>query len=257
MAILGAQQSVKLGSLSVPGVQSVNVGQDVNGTPVSCLGVGFLRQEFLEPTVGSVSIDRFVIGSDVLFTEEQIAGNYSFGSYGVSWTTGFINSFSLSIAANSIPSENITIETHGEFASQSSFSEPADGEIASSNTVTTNFGVDVIESLNYSVNINRETKYKIGSKVGLFGIIEPIEIETQIQYSAITGATTPTAACTPDELDIEIVLKNCDGTTIKTYTAPNSILQSVSYEGQVEGFMSATATYKSYIGTGDLAGLIS
>lgn len=254
--ILGGDQSVTLNAVSIAGIQSASVSHGGNQTPVSCLGVGFLRGEYVDPLAGSLSLERVVVGSEIIFETGNIAGNYSYGNGGFSWETSNITSFSMSASANSLCTESIELEIRGTAGDTNSFAAPDDGEIAISNYITSNFPYGNIESIKYSISLNRETSYSIGSSGSFSDLIEPSEVETSIEFYVSGQVNTVSELCAPEEIDIAIVLKTCEGATIKTYNAPNSILQNIALVGSIDGKMKATVSYKSLLSNSELDALI-
>lgn len=254
-------QSLSVGGesvASVVGLKSVDLSQEVTLTPISCLGVGFLKEESIEPIKAQASFQRYVIGNSNYFRTDNIQGEYAYGDYGVSWATGRISSFEMSVEANSIPSETINIDIYDGIASDSvSFTEPSSGDIAISNNMTTNLSLPSIKSLNYSLTVNREISYVIGTTVPDIILSEPHELTVTISLNVGSEVDIPTKECVPSETDISISLKTCAGTTLRTYTAPNAKLQSSSLSAQVKDFVNSDIVYKSYLTTEQLATLMT
>lgn len=263
------EQRLFVNSEEVRGIQSIQVSQSLNLTPVSCLGTGYLSLESLEPLNGQLSVSQILVNTGEVF--DTLTGNFTgvfaYGNedqeYAVFFDKLVLNNYRLNAAVNSL----VTIETDhtlygGAYSGNYSPSAqlPLSGEyIARPHLIETNIPFaleEAVQSVAYEANINYKETYFLGSGVPELEIVPPIIITTTINANVSDYEFESFRdVCGLQRIDLEIEMKNCDDVKIKKLLAPNSILESVSFNGQVLDQLKMIAVYKSF--NNSVTGLIT
>lgn len=254
------EQRLFMNSEEVRGIQSIQISQSLNLTPVSCLGTGFFNIESTEPLNGQLSVSQILVNTGEAF--DSITGNFSgvfaYGDsdqeFAVQFDKSVINSYRLAAEINSL----VTIDTNHTLYGggySGNYSPPAQlplsGEyIARPHLIETNIPFrnrDAVQGVTYEVEVTYKETYFLGSGIPELDITPPIVITTTVNANVSDYEFENFQnLCGLTKTDLEIELTNCDGQRIKKLTAPDSILDSISFNGKVLDQLRMVAVYKSF-----------
>ena len=240
------------------GVDSLDIGYRNSAAVLNPLGYSKGVTSISGPTSQEVSFSRNLIYSDPILDytgSKPISGsvNYNGNSYG--FRSGYLMSYSVNCAVNSIPKVSTSVSVYDEMqtglsasgASPTTILIPSQGSIsATCDNVTTNRVV----GFDYSLTVNRKPYYTIGSEV-------PVEVKriSPINYSASVQLEVDDAflesgysflGTGKNSKTVSFTINGKDGTSIQSLAIPNACLISEQLNTSSDGAIRLTLNYMGH-----------
>jgi len=271
-AILDHESFVLLDGFHLTGVNSVSISSKNNSSIASPIGTEMGLTTPSGPTSQSMNLSRILIYQDpiyeVLGKNKTIAGqihdekNNSY--YG--FESGYIKSYSINCAVGSLPKVNTSLGILDEVTS--GVNRKKNGDIrrgprkknhpiadASSqqtmNITSEDFQDNKVIGFNYSVGVDHEVYYGIGS-VNPFAIEEKRPIKytasVQLELSQSYNVETFDFLNSRDNRDISINIEGKNGTKLNQVKIPKASLVARNLSQSINGTMAMNLSYVGHLG---------
>ena len=210
------------------------------------------------PTSQEVSFSRNLIYADPILAytgSKPISGsvNYNGNSYG--FKSGYLTSYSVNCAVNSIPKVNTSVVVYDEMsdtvdatgATPTTIVVPNQGSIsATCDNSTTNRVV----GFDYSLKVNRKPYYTIGAEVpSAVKMISPINYSATVQIEvddAFLESGFAFLGTGKNSKTVTFTLNGKDGTSIQSLSIPNACLVGETLNASSEGAIRLTLNYMGH-----------
>ena len=189
--------------------------------------------------------------------DSPISGSVNFNNKSFGFTSGYLTEYTLSCAIGKIPQSNASIKVFGDIGSginaSGSVSHPPI-QIPNQGSIilnSTGYQNNRITNFNYSLRINRNAVYKIGSPYPIqvdrmFPLVQEASFQMEVDDHEVVKLRE--YLIKPRQQDIKIILNNpINDTEIQTITLEKARLLSNSLKSTSEGLMSLDLSYKAYI----------
>lgn len=246
------------------GVVGIDGGYQINESPINIIGKGYSFPVRQGPLVGNFNISKYYIGEEILLNyidDTPISGsiNYSDSSFG--FESGYLTEYSLSAGIGQIPTANASIVVYGDIGSGiNAYGDKAHPQVqipnqGSISLNTHGFSSNRVSSFNYSIRINREPIYAIGSAFPVqvhtqFPIYQELNVSIEVDDLQIN--TFKDYIKSPIQKDIELIIDNpINSSNIQTITMSNAKLLNQSINTQSDDVLIANLSYQGYINRSD------
>ena len=243
----------------ISGLESLDIGYSNSASTLKPLGYAKGLTSISGPTSQEVSFSRNLIYSDPILSytgTDTISGsiNYNGGSYG--FTSGYLTSYSVNCAVNSIPKVNTSVVVYDELRSgyDASGSEspptiyiPSQGSItATCDNTTTNRVV----GFDYSLKVNRKPYYTIGSEVPVdVTMISPIEYSATVQLEvddAFLESGYAFLGTGKNSKTVSFSINGRGGDSLQSLSIPNACLIGERLNSSADGALRLTLNYMGH-----------
>ena len=240
------------------GVESLDIGYKNSATVLNPLGYSKGVTAISGPPSQEVSFSRNLIYADPILDytgSKPISGsvNYNGNSYG--FKSGYLTSYSVSCAVNSIPKVNTKVVVYDEMndavdatgATATTIVIPNQGSIsATCDNSTTNRVV----GFDYSLTVNRKPYYTIGAEVpSAVTMISPIDYSATVQIEvddAFLESGFAFLGTGKNSKTVTFTLNGKDGTSIQSLSIPNACLVGEALNASSEGAIRLTLNYMGH-----------
>ena len=242
------------------GVESLDIGYNNSATVLNPLGYSKGVTAISGPTTQEISFSRNLIYSDPILDytgSKPISGsvNYNGSSYG--FGSGYLASYSVNCAVNSIPKVTTSVVVYDEMrdtidasgATATTILIPSQGSIsATCDNSTTNRVV----GFDYSLKVNRKPYYTIGAEVpSAVKMIPPIKYSANVQIEvddAFLESGFAFLGTGKNSKTVTFTLNDKDGTSIQSLSIPNACLVGEALNASSEGAIRLTLNYMGHDG---------
>ena len=243
----------------ISGLEALNIGYNNSASILNPLGYSKGVTSISGPTSQQVSFSRNLIYEDPILDYtgvESISGsiNYNGGAYG--FTSGFLTSYSVNCAVNSIPKVNTSVVVYDEMRSgySASGSEsppsiyiPSQGSItASCDNSTTNRVV----GFDYSLTVNRKPYYTIGAEAPIdVSMISPIQYSATVQIEvddAFLESGYAFLGTGKNSRTVSFSINGRDGDSLQSLSIPNACLVGERLNASSDGALRLTLNYMGH-----------
>jgi hypothetical protein len=259
--LLNYNQRFSLNGYSLSGISDLSFESDfgINYTPT--LGNKVFGFNKLGPSVGTVEFSRSLIYADPVLNctgEAACSGLFNTSSQAYSFTSGYLNSYSVSCGIGQVPAVNSTFSIFGEMKTGvQNFSAASHPDIfvpsQKSISISGDFGTsNRVQSFNYSLNIPRQPKYSLGN--GLFPdevtLSGPIQISASISFNVrnLSFLDLNNFVRHIDVPQFNILVKNRELTeTLMNLSVTNAQVITQGVVGTIDSPLSLTLNYKGFL----------
>ena len=240
------------------GVESLDIGYSNSATVLNPLGYSNGVTSISGPTSQNVSFSRNFIYADPILDytgSKPISGsvNYNGGSYG--FQSGYLTSYSVNCAVNSIPKVNTSVVVYDEMrdtidasgTTNTTLLIPNQGSIsATCDNSTTNRVV----GFDYSLTVKRQPYYTIGSEVPAeVKMISPIQYAASVQLEvddAFLESGFAFLGTGKSSKSVTFAINGRDGTSIQSLNIPNACLVGEQLNASADGALRLTLNYMGH-----------
>lgn len=242
------------------GVTDVGGGYNIDESQINIIGQGYQYPIRQGPLVGNFNINKYYIGKDVLLNytgKDSFSASINYGDASFGFESGYLSEYSVSAGIGQIPQASASIITYGDFGSgvTSEGVQPNPLiQIPNQGSITLNtdgYENNRISNFSYTVRVNRQPLYKIGSPFPVqvdiqYPIFQEISVSMEINDYEVDNITSYLTS--PKQKDISISFKNpINDHEIETFEIKNSRLLSQSISSSSDDVLSVNLTYNGYI----------
>jgi len=259
LAATKSDQSVIINGFGLSGVTDMSATYSIRKDPKKVLGVGCVTQSLSAPPEASLSISRNMVSTDPLLNltgDLGFSGTIDYLGKKIGFSSGYLNSYSVSCQIGAIPTVEVDIGVFGDFGTGIVESEtgthpaiqiPNQGSISieckgSETNRITNF--------DYNISINRDPIYAVNSFLPADVVSQkPIEMSANFTISVADYETERMVEYLQEqnESDITIVVKTPDQLqTIQTFEIKNASLVSEAFSSSLDSEGSVSLSYVGY-----------
>lgn len=258
-------QSFYVNGVLLSGVTDINGGYSIQESPINILGKGYTFPVRQGPLVGNFNINKYYIGKDFLvdyIDDSTISGSIHYDDKSFGFVSGYLTEYNISAGIGTVPSVQASITVHGPIGKSidTSSNEPhPDIQIPNQGSISINtFGYENnrVTSFDYTVRVNRNPIYKIGSVFPVqvdraSPIIQEANFNLEINDYEVDQINE--YLLKPKEKDLSISLRNpINNAVIQTFTINNARLNSQSISSSSEDVLTVSLSYNGYLNTKDL-----
>ena len=259
-AVFNYEHQFYLDGILLSGVTNVDGGYSIDESPIHIIGKGYAYPVRQGPLVGNFSISKYYIGKDSLLNytgQDSFSASINYGDSSFGFQSGYLSEYSISAGIGQIPQSNASITTYGDFGSGISSEGTAPNppiQIPNQGSITLNtdgYENNRVSSFSYTMRINREPLYQIGSvhpvQVDIqYPIFQEISVSMEINDYEVDNITSYLTS--PKQKDISISFKNpINDHEIETFEIKKSRLLSQSISSSSDDVLSVDLVYNGYI----------
>lgn len=259
-AVLNHEQKIYLNGILLSGVTDINGGYSIQENPINIIGKGYTYPVRQGQLVGNFNISKYYISDEQLLNytgSEPISGSINHHNKSFGFKDGYLTEYTVNAGIGQIPQANASIEVYGNIGSgiNASGDQPhPDIQIPNQGSISVNstgYETNRVTDFSYTIRINRNPIYKIGSAF-------PVEVQTQfpiIQEANISMDVNDIEVkqieeylISPSQQDLNIVFKNpINDNIIQTFEIKNARLLSYDVSSNSTDLLSVNLTYNGYI----------
>lgn len=238
------------------GVENVNVSYSNSSSVTRFLGISRGQTLVGADSQRQVSFSRYLIYSDPILSltgSSPTSGSINYQGQAYGFNSGFLTEYSVNCAVGTVPSTNATLSVYGEMKSGINHS----GSVAAPTIYIPNQGsisltcdnstTNRVVGFDYSIKINREPIYKIGSVAPAEVIADSVlEFNASVQIDVddaflqnstgfLSGRQNKTVTFTVKSKDLS--------QTIQQLTIPNASLVGETLASSADGGVKLTLNY--------------
>lgn len=238
------------------GVENVNVSYSNSSSVTRFLGISCGQTLVGADSQRQVSFSRYLIYSDPILSltgSSPTSGSINYQGQAYGFNSGFLTEYSVNCAVGTVPSTNATLSVYGEMKSGINHS----GSVAAPTIYIPNQGsisltcdnstTNRVVGFDYSVKINREPIYKIGSVIPAQVLTDSVlEFNASVQIDVddaflqnstgfLSGRQNKTVTFTVKSKDLS--------QTIQQLTIPNASLVGETLASSADGGVKLTLNY--------------
>ena len=238
------------------GVENVNISYSNSPSVTRFLGLSNAQMLVAGDVQKQVSFSRYLIYNDTILSltgSSPTSGSINYNGQAYGFNSGFLTEYSVNCAVGSVPSVNAALSVYGEMRSGINQS----GSVAAPTIYIPNQGsisltcdnstTNRVVGFDYSVKINREPIYKIGSAVPAQVITDSVlEFNASVQIDVddaflqnstgfLSGRQNKTVTFTVKSKD--------NSQTIQQLTIPNASLVGETLTSSADGGVKLTLNY--------------
>jgi len=245
----------------ISGLDTLDVGYSNSTAVLNPLGYAKGVTAVGGATFQQVSFSRNLIYADPILDytgTESISGsvNYNGGSYG--FTSGYLTSYSVNCAVNSIPQVNTSVVVYDEMRSgynASGSASPPTIYIPSQGSITAtcdNTTTNRVVGFDYSLTVKRKPYYTIGSEFPSdVSMILPIEYSASVQLEvddAFLESGYAFLGTGKSNKTVSFSIAGRDGTSLQSLSIPNACLVGEKLNSSADGALRLTLNYMGHDG---------
>jgi len=253
-------QNVWINDLMVSGIQSIDGSYSLPISNVASYGGG-LTQTLSDKLVGSVSIDKSIVGHDLFYdlvTTGTFTGHldYDGGTFG--FNQAYLTNYTCACEVGEVASSSVQITAYGDIGTgittttnnDKSYPLQTVGAYGINLTLNGDHTTNRVQSFSYSININRKPIYFLGNSTPNYVLIEwpvTIDFSVTLDMDGFETKRLSDLACAQRTGNLAVSLLDCPGDTVNTLYIPNAKLEEESVSSSVGSNLSATLVYRSYL----------
>lgn len=258
-AFLNHEQKFYLSGVDLIGVTNIDGGYQFNEEPINILGKGFTFSARQQPLVGNFQISKYYIGKDILLQytgEDPISGSINYSDKTFGFESGYLNEYSLSFGIGQIPTVNASLVVYGDIGSginASGSEEHPEVVIPNQGSIEINldgYQTNRILDLSYTVRVNREPIYAIGSPFPVnvrrqMPMIEECSFNLEVHDYELNRIKEYLSK--PKAQDLSFTFKNpITDTAIQTFSLKDAKLTNQSMQSSVDDVLKVSLTFSAY-----------